>query len=297
MSLDVAGAPGSHRLSLNPPRARRRQLAPVPLLAPAVVLLVVFLAIPLVGVVRVSLASGSGGADVGGISFDQYAAFAGESFYSSVLLNTASTAGLATLLTLLVAYPFALYMTFGVDRFRRYLVLAILSPLLISGVVRSYALVYLLGPGNPIDQAGLPFNILNTRGAVMIGLVHTLLPFMVLSIVASLNSVDPRVIAAARSLGAPTRTVIRRIVVPLSAPGILAGCLIVFNLAITSFAIPLLLGGSSYKMLVSLIYQQVLLLFNWPFGFAITLILLALSALTMYLAGRLGSRTPEQLLQ
>jgi ABC-type spermidine/putrescine transport system permease subunit I len=98
------------------------------------------------------------------------------------------------------------------------------------------------------------------------------------------------VVAAARSLGAGTFTVLWRVVVPLSAPGILAGCLIVFNLAITSFAAPLLLGGAAYKMLVSLIYQQVLLLFNWPFGFAIGLILLGFSLASMYIATRLGSR-------
>jgi putative spermidine/putrescine transport system permease protein len=278
---------------MNPGRLRSRWEVWV-LLGPAVLVLVVFLGIPLLAVAQVSLSPGA--ADprgTTGLTLSNYQAFFAEEFYVGVLGTTLLTSAGATLITLLIAYPFALYMTFGVDRARRYLVLAILSPLLISGVVRSYAMVYLLGPGNPVDEllpSGLTFDLLYTRAGVMVGLAHSLIPFMVLSLVASLSNVDARVVAAARSLGAGTFTVLWRVVVPLSAPGILAGCLIVFNLAITSFAAPLLLGGAAYKMLVSLIYPQVLLLFNWPFGFAIGLILLGFSLASMYIATRLGSR-------
>ncbi len=270
--------------------SRFRTLEPALMVAPAVLVLLIFLGYPLLAVLRVSVAAGP---DATGFTLANFATFFSDDFYLNVLLTTVTTSAGAAAITLVVGYPFALYMAFGEDRFRRYLVIVILSPLLISGVVRSYALVFMFSPGNPVDRLlpnGWSFDLLYTRAGVMIGLAHTLLPFMVLSLVSGLSAVDRRVLVAARSLGASSWVLLWRILVPLSLPGVIAGCLIVFNLAITSFAIPLLLGGSSYKMLVSLIYQQVLLLFNWPFGFAIGLILLTASALTLLIAARFGSR-------
>jgi putative spermidine/putrescine transport system permease protein len=186
-------------------------------------------------------------------------------------------------------------LTFGNDRLRRYLILATIAPLLVSVVVRCYALVILFGPANPINQIapyGFHMDLLFTAPGVMVGFVYTLAPFMVLSIVASLSNIDQRTIYAARSLGAGTWTVFRRLIVPLSLPGVLSGSLIVFTLVITSLPIPLLLGGARYKMVISLVYQQILLLFNWPYGYAMSLILVALSLLVLTVAVRLIGRVP-----
>ncbi len=283
---------------MSAPAARRSGMAPALLLGPALAAFMLFVALPLVGMLWASLEPppGEGAAP----SLANYRAFLADRFNLNVLVNTVSTSALATAVALLLGYPLALYMAFGTDRARRYLVLAVLSPLLVSVVVRSYALVILLGPNNPIDRVlpnGWTLDLLYTQAGVIVGLVYTLAPFLVLSVVSGLSTVDRRVLAAAYSLGAGSLTTIWRIVVPLSMPGVLSGCLIVFSLSFTSFALPLLLGGSAYKMLVLLIYQQMLVLFNWPFGYAMSTVMLILSGLLLFLATRFIRRAPEVLLQ
>jgi putative spermidine/putrescine transport system permease protein len=265
---------------------------------------VIFVAVPFVGVVRDSLrpATPAGGLvtleptptnSSGSWSIDHYQHFFGNGFNLHVLQTTFATSLLAALLTLLVAYPIAIYAAFSDDRIRRYVMLAVLSPLLISVVVRAYALTLLLGPNNPLDRilpGPLDFNILYSRSAVLVGLVYTLTAFMVISIVSILSTVDRSVIYAARTLGAGTWDVLIRVILPLSLPGVEAGFVLVFVLSATSFALPLLLGGDSYKMLVSLIYEQMLVLFDWPNGYAISIVLFAATGAALILARRFLGR-------
>ena len=264
----------------------RNMIIPLALLTPAAVIFLFFVGIPFVGVVIVSFHTSLTDAS---FTVAHYTQFLTDAFYIGVIANTISTSIVVTFLSLLLGYPLALYVAFARDRWRRYLILAILSPLLISVVVRSYALSLLLSPNNPIDRI-LPFgwnvDIIFTRGAVIVGLVYTLLPFMMLSILSSLSSIDLRLITAAQSLGASAFTSFRRIVVPLSIQGVFAGCLIVFTLSMTSFALPLLLGGASYKMLVSLIYTEILVLFDWPAGYAVSIVLLFVTGVILVIGKR-----------
>ena len=278
-------------------RWRRAVGLPFLLLAPALALVVFFIAVPFVGVIAASFRQSPTDAS---FTTAHYAMFVSDPFYLSVIANTITTSVIVTILSLLIGYPLALYVNFSQDRYRRFLILAILSPLLVSVVVRSYALVLLLSANNPIDRL-LPFgwniDVIFTRSAVVIGLIYTLLPFMVLSILSSLSSMDPRLIAAARSLGASSFTALRRVVLPLSAQGILAGCLIVFTLSMTSFALPLMLGGASYKMMVSLIYSDILVLFDWPAGYAVSNVLLILTGVILLATARLIGRRAAELTQ
>lgn len=265
-------------------------IAPAFMLTPAVLVITLFVALPFGGLL-ISSFTGAGGP-----TFENYVSFFDDSFYLGVLLNTALTGALAAVFALVLGYPIAYYLRFGTDRARRYIALAVLSPLLISVVVRSYALTLVIGPRNPIEQIiaqvipDFHMNLLFSRAGVLIGLVYTLAPFMVLSLVSSLSAIDAKMLSAARSLGAGTWTILRRIVFPLSVPGIVSGCFAVFSLSVTSFVLPMMLGGSGYKMLAQLINQQILVLYNWPFGFAICVILLAFNGVLLYVSAKLVGR-------
>lgn len=276
---------------------RRVSVTPIVLVLPALAFLLFFIVVPMAGAVRASL---SESADATAWTLANYVRFFRSPFYLGILLSTAVTSFVVTALALVFGFPIALYLAFANDRLRRYVILVVISPLLISVVVRAYGLMLLFAPNSPISRvlpAGINFELLYTRAGVISGLVYTLLPFMVLSITASLNNLDRRVLYAAYTLGAGTVTVVRRIVLPLTMPGIIAGAILVFILSMTSVALPLLLGGTSYKMIVYLIYQQFLLLFDWPFGYALSIVLLAATGILLFISRRLTRGVTGAVLQ
>jgi putative spermidine/putrescine transport system permease protein len=182
--------------------------------------------------------------------------------------------------------------------------LVIAAPLLISVIARTFGWIVVLGPNglaNALFHAlGLvtdPVPLLFTEAAIVVGLVHVLLPYMVLSIAASLEAIDGSLVRAARSLGASPRVAFLRVTLPLSLHGLIAGSLIVFALSSASFVTPAILGGSQLKVTSSLVYQQTLVLFNWPFGGAIAMIMLALTSILIASASlRFGARSRPVLL-
>lgn len=217
-----------------------------------------------------------------------YARIVGDTFYIEVIGRTLRLAGLTAVVTLLIGYPIALYLTVASARQRAWIILLVLSPLMISVIVRTLGWLIILGPNGLVDSAftsiGIPgVRLLHTEFAAVAGLANVLLPFMVLSIATSLQAIDPAVPLAAASLGAPPWRVFRSIILPLSLPGLLAGVLIVFSLASSSFVTPALLAGSNYKVMSIMIYQQALVLQNWPLAaaFAVALVLVVVLTLTV----------------
>ncbi len=215
------------------------------------------------------------------LTMKNYVRFWTDAFYLDILVRTFRVSLVATAVTLMVGYPVAVYMTKASARVRALVTLFILSPLLISVVVRSFGWLIILGPDGLLSSLLRPFGlkdatVMYTETAVVIGLVNVFLPYMVLSIVASLQAIDPAVPRAARSLGATRTQVFRRVTLPLSMPGVIAGCLIVFCLGSSAFVTPALLGGAEIKVLATLIYQQMMILQNWPFAAAISLALLVI---------------------
>ena len=280
------------------PRTRLNSwLIGVGLVVPGVLLLAFVIGIPLVLTIRATLGTGTG-PTVSGFTGHNYAEFFTSSIYLQTLENTAIVAALAAFISLVFGYPLALYMAFGRDRMRRYIALALISPLVVSGVVRADGMTFLYSPGNPIDRflslfPGNPsLNLLNTQTGVVLGLAYYGMPFIVITLASSLSSIDQRTLFAARSLGAGTFTVIRRVVLPLSIQGIVAGLLLVFSMATTSLVLPLLLGGANFHMVLVQMYQQIFLLLNWAFGFTMGIVLLVFSAIAFYIAGKLGGHGP-----
>lgn len=272
----------------DPPRAWRVSL-PLVLLLPAGVLFVVFFLVPL-GVLAVN--SFHDYSRLTGIIPDftlkNYVRILSDSFYLEMAVRTLRLAFATSIVTLVVGYPIALYLTVATPRQRAWIILFVLSPLLVSVIVRTFGWLILLGSNGLVDNALQALGIeggtlLHTEGAVVAGLVNVLLPFLVLSVATSLQAIDPAVPLAAASLGASPWRVFRTVTVPLSLPGVLSGLLIVFSLASSSFVTPALLGGSNYKVLSTMVYQQAMVLQNWPFAaaFAVALVLIVFVVLAV----------------
>jgi spermidine/putrescine transport system permease protein len=201
-------------------------------------------------------------------------------------------AGSATLICLLFGYPFAYIIARMQGYKKNILLLLVIIPFWTSTLIRSYALIAILKAKGILNSLligfGLinePLNILFTNIAVIIGLVYNLLPFMILPIMTHIERLDTRLIDAARDLGANRWITFRNVIIPLTMPGIIAGCILVFLPAMTMFYIPDILGGAKSILLGNLIQNQFLITQNWPMGamFSTVLTILLATLIILYL--------------
>ncbi len=208
-------------------------------------------------------------------------------FEKSILVATTST-----LVCLLIGYPFAYTVARMEGRFKNILVLLLIIPFWTSSLIRSYALIAIIKAKGLLNTLLLslgiikqPLAIMFTNYAVVIGIVYNLLPFMILPLMTNIERLDGRLIDAARDLGASRFTTFRRIIIPLTMPGILSGSILVFLPAMTLFYITDILGGAKSILLGNLIQNQFLISGNWPLGSALStmLTLLLASLLLIYL--------------
>lgn len=279
---------------------RRSALAPWVLVGPVLALFLVFFAVPIVilfalSFERVDTASFE---VVDAFTFHNYIRFLFDRFYLEVLGVTLRISLLVTAVTLVTAYPVAAYLVRAGARERALLILLVVSPLLVSLVIRSFGWVIVLGPQGLVNAVLLglglierPVKLMYTETAVVVGLAHVFYPFMVLAIYGALQRIDPAVVRAAMNLGAGPLRAFWRVTLPLSVPGILAGSLIVFALSVSSFVTPALLGGPWVKVVAYLVWEQNLIVLDWGFAAAIAVILLGVTALIMVAYNRLVERT------
>jgi putative spermidine/putrescine transport system permease protein len=221
-----------------------------------------------------------------GFTLASYTLVFTDSYYWEVFGRTAWVALLTTLICVLIGAPEAYILSRMRAPWRSVFLLVILAPLLVSVVVRAFGWSLVLGPAGFVNQffeaVGIGrVRMLYTPIAVVVALVHVMLPFMVIPVWTSLQKLDPQVENAALSLGASRWTVWRRIVLPQITPGLLSGALIVFALSASALAIPGLLGGRRLKMVATLIYDEYLHELNWPLGAAIALALLVVNLAVM----------------
>lgn len=257
------------------------------LLGPAVLVAIAFFIVPMSAIVVSAFTQPADGGLV--FSFETYGTIITDGFYWEVLLRTVRVSVMTTIAALFVSYPAALYLYFSESKWRQYFLIAAISPLFISVVVRTYGWIVILSPNgalNAVIPGGLPFRLLQTELGIVIGLVHVYVPFMLLSLNASLAKIDKRLLSAAASLGASSFRSFRDVIVPLSIPGIAAGTTIVFTIAMTAFSTPVLLGGTRSKTMPYLIYQQVMLMSDWRMGGALALFLLATTIVLVFFLAR-----------
>ncbi|MGA2342507.1 MAG: ABC transporter permease [Steroidobacteraceae bacterium] len=231
-------------------------------------------------------------------SLEQYKTFFTEPLYWHVFVRTAVMSVVATFFTLLLAFPIA-WIIAKVARGRASSVLFILCliPFWVSETVRTLGWMILLRESGVLPAllvklgiTATPVEFLYHDATILVGLVYTSLLFMVIPLVSSLESLDNSLIEAAYDLGADGFTILRRIVIPHAAPGITAGCIIVFMLTLGNYLTPTLLGGKSSQWFTEQIYNQFITRFNWEQGAALGFLLLGLSTALVMIGLRLAGQ-------
>lgn len=266
------------------------------LLAPTTMWFLFMLILPLIVILIYSFGErASAGGYGGGFTFEQYANLPAR---LKAFQNTMTYAPVGTLLSLLVAYPLAYYLALRVSgRYKLILLVLVIVPFWTSLLIRTYAWIYILGGrGIPTLLEWVGFEsvrLINTPGAVLVGIVYGYLPLMVFPIFVSLEKLDNSLLEASNDLGAsPFRTFLQ-VTLPLSMPGVATGCMLVFILLMGEFLIPAFLGGGKVFFLGNAMVDLFLQSRNWPFGsaVAVTLVVIMLVTVTLYMRMAMRSNT------
>lgn len=222
--------------------------------------------------------------------------------YAGIFLNSARIAATATVIAVVVGYAGAYAIAAAPRALQPVLLFFAVLPFWSNYLIRTYAWIVLLNREGLFTQLlrwlgyeGEPPSLLYTEGAVIVGLVYNYLPFVILTCYAPLSRLNPELREASRDLGASPLTTFRRVTLPLTLPGIAAGAVFVFVLSIGNFVTPALLGGGRFQMIGNLVYDQFLTANDWPFGAALSMVLIAIMMLLLtiqaFAADRASGRT------
>ena len=253
------------------------------LLAPFAIILKISFADPLVALPPFTplLDWAQSGLDRLNVSLDNYIFLFGDRFYATIYLNSIKMAAFGTLLCVLLGYPMAYFIARQPAAWRNLLLLGVILPFWISFLLRVYAWIGLLNTNGIINNAlmsiGLitePLSLLYNDFAVYIGIAYSYLPFMILPLYATLEQLNLDLNDAAADLGARRWQVFLDVTLPLSKPGLIAGCLLVFIPAIGEFVIPALLGGSDTLMIGRVLWDEFFVSRDWPVASAVSVVLL-----------------------
>ncbi|TYR33221.1 ABC transporter permease [Mesorhizobium microcysteis] len=264
------------------------------LLLPAAILLIVFMAVPYLNIFVISFRNpGQGTPYADGYTLLNYTRIFTSTLYQGQLFNTLWIGLVTTFITLVIGLPVAFQLGRADLRWRGLAYGIVLSPLLVGIVIRSYGWTILLGNNGVINRTLInlgviefPLPLMYNSLGIIIALVHVFLPFMILPIMSAVQSIDPALVSAARSLGAGRVTVIRRILLPLAMPGIQAGCILVFVLSLSAYVTPAMIGGLRVKTMAVTVVDALLDTFQWPLGAALALVLSAIGALIVVIFAR-----------
>lgn len=231
-----------------------------------------------------------------GFTLASWIKFWGDPFYRGVVWDTLRLGLLAVAATTLLAYPMALLYVASAPRMRRILLFIILLPLLTSVVIRTFAWIAILAREGVINQTLLalgltatPLNLLQTELGLIIALTQIEMPLMLLPLITVMNQINPSLADASRALGGSKWRTFRKIILPLSLPGWIAGATLVFASATTAFISQQVIGGARLVYLPSLIWQQAMVVYDWPFAAvaSVTLLLAVLAGVSLFaLLGR-----------
>jgi ABC-type spermidine/putrescine transport system permease subunit I len=266
---------------------------PLLVMAPLVVFLLVFFVGPLLLNVQASITSAGGHS----LSAAPYLRILTDSYYLHVLLQTLALAFGVVLICLVVGYPLAYAIARAQGGWKSALVIILAAPLLVNVVVRSFGWMVILGNNGMINvllhAVGLPqVGLMYTWTGIVIALVHVLLPFMVLAIASTLETLDARIEEAAQVLGAHRGRVFLHVTLPLSMEGIITGSILTFTLTLGSFVTVMLLGNNGTMILPLLIYQRLTVSSDWATAATLGVILLVVVTIILWAQGRLRRLRP-----
>ncbi|WP_346891825.1 ABC transporter permease [uncultured Roseibium sp.] len=275
-----------------------RRLALILLFAPFALWIILLIVLPHIGIIALSLRE-KVAPRVYEFGFGNYMDFLNEPIYWNTLLRTGSMSLLVTALALLIGFPIAYYIAkLAGNRTRGALFLLCLIPLWVSDLIRAYGWILLLRETGVISSflqwAGIvdqPIEFLYNDVTVIIGLVYTVILFMIVPLVSTLDGMDNSMIEAGYNLGGNGFTVLRRIIIPYAMPGIVSGCIVVFMLTSGSYLTPILLGGKNSSWFTEQIYNQFITRFNWEAGAAFGMLLLLFTSVVIWLGLKLSGQT------
>jgi putative spermidine/putrescine transport system permease protein len=257
-------------------------LSAAALVGPATIIVVILLVAPLFILFRYSLNRFVPGKFmVDALTVENYVKVFVDPYYRAVLLRTGFIAALCTALCLALGYPAAYFLARTRSRFKTWLVLLVVMPLFVGNAVRAAGWMVVFGRQGAFNAAlnslgiiDAPLDIMYTPLAVIIGITGFNLPFMVLTLQSVIEGVDPALEEAALGMGARPWRVFSRVTLPLSLPGVVAGSLLCFILAMNAYANPVLLGGPRFQMMAPVVYTQISEQSNWPLGGALAFVLM-----------------------
>jgi len=234
---------------------------------------------------------------VDGLTIENYVKFFTDGFYLNVLWRTVRVAVICTIVCLIMGFPLAYVLARTESRFKNLLIMLVVLPLFVGNAVRAAGWMTAFGSKGALNASlvglGLidqPLEIMFTETAVIIGIIAVNLPFMVLTLQSVIEGINRNVEEAAFSLGAGPVAMFRRVLWPLAMPGILAGTILTFILAMNAYATPVLLGGPKFQTMGPLVYGQFAQQNNWPFGGAISFILMTATLLLTIAANLIVQR-------
>lgn len=271
----------------------RETVKKVSILLPSAIWLALFFVLPLIIILVYSFATRG---PFGGVEFvfnpENYVRVI-DSMYAGILWRSVYISIISTVICLLIGYPLALYISRQESAYRNILLALLIIPFWTNFLVRTYSWMFILRTegllNNTLIYLGLisePLQILFTDTAVIIGLVYTYLPFMVLPVYVSLDKMDRNLLMAARDLGATPFQSFRKVILPLTRPGVISGSILVFVPCIGAYITPDILGGSRSMMVGNLIQMQFLSARDWPFGSALSFVLMAIVLLLLLVLAR-----------
>ncbi|MFW5811256.1 MAG: ABC transporter permease [Thermodesulfobacteriota bacterium] len=267
---------------------------PWALLSPSLSAVFLLLVVPVCFIVVYSFwLRAPSGADIPAFQFGNYAKFFEDFFYPSILIRTIRVALETVVLCLAMGYIPAYFFYRSESRHKSILLLLIMLPFWISFIIRTLSWINILGDSGLINYLLIEMGVLNkplsmlyNEGAVLMGLLQYLLPFMILNVYVSLDGIDKSLLEAARSLGCTEWQAFKEVVLPLSMPGVSAGCLLVFVLTAGTYLPPMILGGPGNDMIANLIFKRIIGTLDWPFGSAISVLLLGLLGIIVFTYNR-----------
>ncbi len=266
-------------------------------LAPPVLVLLLFFAVPMGMMIGLSFETGGGA-----LTLVHYGKVFGDDLILAGLVRTLALSAIVAVCVTVMAYPVAYYLARSTSRWRAVVFALAIAPELAGVVLRTYGWLIILEDRGFINDlllatgfATTPVPLAKNMFGVVVGLTHVILPFGILSLMTSIQGIDRNLEKAAQVLGASRASVLHHIVLPLSVPGIVSSLLIAFTLAASAYATPAILGGAGFKVLATMIYEQVMTFVNWPLAAAMATVLLVLVMCVAFAGARIESRLNARL--